>query len=1171
MKRCRSTPRRQLRRLAAHEVALPEKVIGWYYLRRAGLSQQQRQLIMSTITTSTLSLDSVRKAVKFVIGQDQTPEGPAGRDTRFNKLKDTSIYNLADDSWSYEPEPDDAYYEDEESWEIGPEDSLSQIMWQEDPAPQETDEEQILMAMDAASEYDDIMANYVEARSKLNQLRVSRGYYPVVAMVPDQKSYTGGAGKGKGKKGKVKGKGKQQPKPPSAKARGRAALGAIKCLRCGRAGHMAANCPSQAQNKRKTEADPESEIHMVVDTTITEEVNIFDEDGTESEPDDTAMFDCGAASVIIGTQQLRRLMKALLMKGCDVASIPAWKCEKGLRFGNGNRDVTTLCVLVPTYFKNKRRDILMYVMEGSTPCLLGRPALEAFGITINYRAKTVAWGEDEDFEPAALGKKGEFIVHLVEDHQLVKTKTVADQVFIPEDFDTRVFEEVTLQGILQVADDAFLALENNIETAQVSVGEENSKVTMQYEPDKSVMEDDHAQKVISQARCTHEDEELDKLHPGKLNKLYYETVAAMKELDMDICRAKDLENYMPPRTHVIWEVYAGEGKVTKTANRRVNCTAIRFSREDGWDFSLAAHRKAFFRKQEEEKPDAILYSPMCKLWSPTQELNKAKNPAYGATLEAKRLEDHDTHLTFVAVSYEKQRKDGRLAIVEHPWHAKSWETPAFQRMQGYDTRVDMCEYGLVLPDDDGNINPVQKATCLRVTSPMVHYLLWKECSGDHWHTHLEGYALGLGTRTTLAENYTQVFATAVVNAIVTHLENQDDVQAVDDYKELPEEKKVVEAEPIRANRELRAKVGGRAVEYVQRLHKNLGHCGADVLVRMLREVQATADVLEAAQKYPCPLCDARKGPKQAPPASALKCTEFNERVQVDSHWILNDDSTVKVAHPAPGTPAAKKKEKEKAEKVPQGRRCVMTVVDHATRYCAIRILNSERAEEFTKGLERCWLKHFGIPKILRIDEAKGWASKHVREWASSRGITLELQPAEQHSWLGVVERKHQVVRRCLELYQDEVGRHDKASLKEAAVYVPHAINQLSFHKGFSPQQWVFGKTMTLVHGLSGELFNPGQDALDEQGVFAEVQQRRAAAAKAFISADSDAKLRRAFTQKFQEQKESLVVGQQCWYWRNAGAGILRKARWRGPARVVAIEDNGDARLVCYGCVMVHPW
>ena len=164
-----------------------------------------------------------------------------------------------------------------------------------------------------------------------------------------------------------------------------------------------------------------------------------------------------------------------------------------------------------------------------------------------------------------------------------------------------------------------------------------------------------------------------------------------------------------------------------------------------------------------------------------------------------------------------------------------------------------------------------------------------------------------------------------------------------------------------------------------------------------------------------------------------------------------------------------------------------------------------------------------------------------------------------------------MIRRCLELYQDELGRHDLAALKEAATYVPHAVNQLSMTKGFSPQQWVFGKTMTLVHGLSGEIFNPGQEALDEQGAFADVQRRRADAAKAFIAADSDAKLRRAFTQKFQEQKEDLVVGQQCWYWRNAGAGILRKSRWRGPARVVAIEEVGDARVLwlCHGTSLIR--
>ena len=271
--------------------------------------------------------------------------------------------------------------------------------------------------------------------------------------------------------------------------------------------------------------------------------------------------------------------------------------------------------------------------------------------------------------------------------------------------------------------------------------------------------------------------------------------------------------------------------------------------------------------------------------------------------------------------------------------------------------------------------------------------------------------------------------------------------------------------------------------------------------------------------------------------------------------------------PAPGTPAARRKDRGELT----GRQCVMTIVDHATRYCSVRILKAETAEEFTKGVERCWFKHFGAPKILRIDEAKGWSSKHVREWASSRSIALEVQPAEQHSWLGVVERKHQVVRRALELYQDDIGRHDLPALKEAAIYVPHTINQMEMVKGFTPQQWVLGKNMTNVHGLTSEIYNPGQEVLDDAGIFAQVQQRRLSAQIAWIKADTDAKLRRAFNQKFIDVKETMVVGQRCWYWRVAGSGILHKAKWRGPARVVAIEEQDSARVVwlCHGTSLVR--
>lgn len=118
---------------------------------------------------------------------------------------------------------------------------------------------------------------------------------------------------------------------------------------------------------------------------------------------------------------------------------------------------------------------------------------------------------------------------------------------------------------------------------------------------------------------------------------------------------------------------------------------------------------------------------------------------------------------------------------------------------------------------------------------------------------------------------------------------------------------------------------------------------------------------------------------------------------------------------------------------------------------------------------------------------------------------------------------------------------------------------------------MLGKTQTYVHGLSHEVFNRGQEALDDAGDFAKVQQRRLRAQMAWIKADSDAKLRRAFNQKFQDVKDLVVVGQKVWYWRAAGTGILKKSKWRGPARVVSIEEQDSARILwlCHGTSLIR--
>ena len=94
--------------------------------------------------------------------------------------------------------------------------------------------------------------------------------------------------------------------------------------------------------------------------------------------------------------------------------------------------------------------------------------------------------------------------------------------------------------------------------------------------------------------------------------------------------------------------------------------------------------------------------------------------------------------------------------------------------------------------------------------------------------------------------------------------------------------------PIRRNRVLRAQVGPRSVDNAQRLRKNwVIHPGSSSWPK-------------------CVHC-ATQGSHQS--RVHLKRTEFNGRILVDSHWISCDDGMVKERLPAPGTPAACRRER----------------------------------------------------------------------------------------------------------------------------------------------------------------------------------------------------------------------------------------------------------------------
>eukprot|EP00438_Fugacium_kawagutii_P036012 Skav228978 [mRNA] locus=scaffold671:258922:260674:- [translate_table: standard] len=105
-----------------------------------------------------------------------------------------------------------------------------------------------------------------------------------------------------------------------------------------------------------------------------------------------------------------------------------------------------------------------------------------------------------------------------------------------------------------------------------------------------------------------------RLVPQRLRKMIYEAEFLVKEHRKLLMQSKN-----PPRkTHVVWEVYAGRGRLTDCVNGMPHCRAERFGPAEGWDFSRPADRRLFLRRLREEEPDDIHMSPECRLWSPLQ-------------------------------------------------------------------------------------------------------------------------------------------------------------------------------------------------------------------------------------------------------------------------------------------------------------------------------------------------------------------------------------------------------------------------------------------------------------------------------------------------------------------------------------------------------------------------
>ena len=164
-------------------------------------------------------------------------------------------------------------------------------------------------------------------------------------------------------------------------------------------------------------------------------------------------------------------------------------------------------------------------------------------------------------------------------------------------------------------------------------------------------------------------------------------------------------------------------------------------------------------------------------------------------------------------------------------------------------------------------------------------------------------------------------------------------------------------------------------------------------------------------------------------------------------------------------------------------------------------------------------------------------------------------PGEAHNRLALVERRHAVLRKAIEIYLEEMKMEDDNGVRKALTYVLPQVNAAPTVAGFSPCQWLLGKQVRLPGELSLDHVNPA--LLGGHSQFEELLLHRNAAKRALLEAETDAKLRRALLRKYQGSNIPLKNGQRCYFWRDARQGDLVKIRWHGPARVVMVEYNEE--------------
>ena len=322
---------------------------------------------------------------------------------------------------------------------------------------------------------------------------------------------------------------------------------------------------------------------------------------------------------------------------------------------------------------------------------------------------------------------------------------------------------------------------------------------------------------------------------------------------------------------------------------------------------------------------------------------------------------------------------------------------------------------------------------------------------------------------------------------------------------------------------------------ILRIHQNLGHCSPAQMMKALRISRASETALKACRLFRCEDCPRLSEPKAPRPSKLPLVDEFN--VQIGMDVIEEADSN--------------------------GQKWTwLNILCQATSFqvCVLlgETVKNPTALQVLEAFEHGWGNWAGMPEHGIIADRAKYFLGQLAEHMSQEGCHFDLAAKASPWQLGMVERagglwKAMFRRLC---WSQQVAGREDVLLATAAIN--SARNNMARKSGFSPIQWVIGRSTRLPADLmdEGEVARIGAQAASETpGTrFFRKSQLRMAAREAYVKTASNEALRRAELRRVRPTRGPFHVGSYVFFYDQQGTQGS-PLNWRGVARVVGHEGS----------------